>query len=418
MTNFSIKILTMNIEAAILVIIILSLRMLLRKVPKSLLPVFWSFVGLKLVLPFSIPLTFFNSKETVLSSGYFIQKIFTSEETMVFSSGMQSKFYEIFNIIWIIGIAAMLCYMFINYVMISRKMAAAVKYDKNTYQSELVNVPFTMGIIQPRIYMPFDIENNDFINIIAHEKAHIRRLDHITKLLAYVLLSLNWFNPFLWIAFILFSEDIEFACDEKVIKEMDHHQRLGYAQTLLNFSGKGSNRTIYILTFGGKTMKKRILSVIKYHKSSVAITSAAAAVVIILGLLSIISINGEFNDNNEKTISIHDRILMFEEEKNDNGIDDVFIEFVDGEEINISVINTEYENEIEISWYPQDNAEVINILHYIFSSKDLSSIKNFKGGGEWNLIEKNEGYDIYSYQNHFSGENHFITISQEEKILW
>lgn len=180
-------------------------------------------------------------------------------------------------------------YTAISYRRLRRRVAAAVPRTfqlnlpgygqlQNIYLCERIDSPFVLGIIRPRIYLPFCLEERDAFSIIAHEQAHIRRRDHWWKPLGFLLLTVHWFNPLVWIAYVLLCRDIELACDEKVIRKPEHDQRADYSQALLSCNVGRKGITACPLAFGEAGVKERVRSVLKYRKPAFWIIAAAVTV--------------------------------------------------------------------------------------------------------------------------------------------
>jgi len=140
------------------------------------------------------------------------------------------------SFIWIIGIAALLIYGIMSYYLLYRRIRFAVMAEKRVYESASVPSPFILGIIRPRIYLPSGLDEAARQFVLAHERAHIKRGDHLIKPFGYLLLTLYWFSPLVWIAYILLCRDIEDACDQKVIKELGDEAKTAYSETLLSLS--------------------------------------------------------------------------------------------------------------------------------------------------------------------------------------
>ena len=179
------------------------------------------------------------------------------------------------GILWLAGIAAMLLYTAVSYFLLRRRVATAVLLRNNIYQSENVDSPFVLGIIKPKIYLPFQMDGKNLEHVIAHEESHIRRKDHWWKPFGFVLLALHWFNPLMWLGYILLCRDIELACDEKVIKEMDNENRADYTQALVACSVNRRRIAACPLAFGEVGVKERVKSVMNYKKPAFWIIVAA-----------------------------------------------------------------------------------------------------------------------------------------------
>ena len=256
MADIFFKFINMSISASWLVLVVIILRLLLKKAPKWLNPVLWGIVGLRLVLPFSfesilslIPTAetispeIIYSQEPIIHSGIpalnsvvnpIITEYFATNPTA--SANPLQIWIPIAAIVWTVGIATMLIYTVISYLHLSRRVKTAVLLRDNIYQSENVASPFVLGILRPRIYLSFNMNEKDISHVVAHEQTHIKRHDHWIKLFGFLLLALYWFNPVLWVAYILLCRDIELACDEGVIKELCADQRADYSDALLSCS--------------------------------------------------------------------------------------------------------------------------------------------------------------------------------------
>ena len=173
---------------------------------------------------------------------------------------------HILAILWLIGMTAMFAYMLISYIRIRQKMRTATKIQENVYESELAETPFVLGILQPRIYLPYAAREADRRYILAHETAHIRHCDHVMKPFAFALLAVYWFHPLIWLAFILFCRDLEFACDERVIRTLNVTERANYSQALLACSLPQKKISVCPLAFSEHDTKNRIRSVLQYQR--------------------------------------------------------------------------------------------------------------------------------------------------------
>ncbi|MBR3706826.1 MAG: M56 family metallopeptidase, partial [Firmicutes bacterium] len=182
--------------------------------------------------------------------------------------------------VWIAGILILAAYTLISYIRIQRQTETAVLYNENIYQSENVSSPFVLGIFRPRIYLPFNIDEQTFRHVVAHEQAHIRRRDHWWKPIGFLLLMVHWFNPLMWVAYALFCRDIELACDEKVIRELDNQQRADYSQALVSCSINRPTISACPLAFGEVSVRARVKSVMDYRRPKFWIVLLSAALCI------------------------------------------------------------------------------------------------------------------------------------------
>jgi len=307
MSQIFLSIINMSISASYIVLAVLLLRLLLKKAPKWITVVLWSIVAVRLVCPFSIEsvLSLIPSAETVspdimmdrtpeINTGIpilnqainsVISGSFTPDPGT--SANPLQLWIPTFAVIWIVGMVALLIYTVISYAKVKRKIGTAVLIRDNIYQSENVVSPFVLGIIKPKIYLPFNMNDKDMEHVVAHETAHIRRKDHLWKPLGFLLLTLHWFNPLMWLGYVLLCRDIELACDEKVIKELDHDARADYSQALLTCSVNRRMIAACPLAFGEVGVKDRVKSVLSYKKPAfwiiiVAIVACIAVAVCFL----------------------------------------------------------------------------------------------------------------------------------------
>ena len=169
------------------------------------------------------------------------------------------------QMVWLFGILAILAYAVFSYVSIRKKTRTSIKLDSsNVFECDEISTPFILGIFRPTIYIPSGLDEDTVKNVLAHENAHIKRLDHIRKQVGFLILAVYWFNPLVWIAYILFCKDIELACDEKVISKMSFDEKKSYASSLLLCSAHKKLVLAYPLAFGEVAVKTRIKNILNY----------------------------------------------------------------------------------------------------------------------------------------------------------
>ena len=190
----------------------------------------------------------------------------------------------ILSYVWIAGVAAVLIYALIVYVKLRRMVSDAVILRENIYQSEKVGTAFVLGIISPKIYIPYHLSLNELFMVVNHERAHIRRRDHLVKPMGFILVAVYWFNPLVWLAYILLCRDIELACDEKVIKKIGYDKKKEYSQALLNLSVPRKYISACPVAFGELGVGERVKNVIRMKKGGRLILSAALMVCAVLAL--------------------------------------------------------------------------------------------------------------------------------------
>lgn len=273
-----------NLALAWVICIVLLLRLIFKRISKRLCLFLWLIVGLRCVLPFSFHSTFsflpssqvFDPGDMFLRSfrihsglniiddyindylgGHYYEGISVPVETMLRSARNGA-------VIWVIGMVILTVLLIAGIVALRRRLRTAVIYEGNIWQSDMIRSPFVFGILRPKIHVPFNMQGKDFSRIIAHEREHIRHGDHIWKLLFYVILIIYWYNPLMWVAYKKFSDDLEFACDERVISKLNEDERKAYAITLLNYAARTPLRFAERLYFGCEKIRDRIESIINY----------------------------------------------------------------------------------------------------------------------------------------------------------
>ena len=286
MEGVFLKILNMSISAGWLVLAVWVLRLVLHKAPKALRVVLWGVVGLRLVWPFSIEsiLSLIPSRETVpadigLAAAPAIQSgvpVVNSLVNPVLGSSMAATPQYSINPmqvalfiaawVWVIGVAVMVVYALVSWLVIRLRVRESMREEKNIWLCDRVGSPFILGILRPRIYLPSDILAEDKPYVLAHEQAHLKRRDHWWKPLGFLLLALHWFNPLMWLAYILLCRDIELACDERVIRTLGAEGKKPYSEALINCSVPRHMIAACPVAFGETGVKGRIKSVLNYKK--------------------------------------------------------------------------------------------------------------------------------------------------------
>ncbi len=302
MTGIFLKLVNMSISVSWLVLAVLALRLLLKKSPKWINVMLWGIVAIRLLCPFSIEsaLSLIPSTETlpseILSGPSFDVNTGIAPVDERVNDYLGDRYFEgvsvpanngantmgLLTAIWVIGVAVMFVYAAVSYWRLRRRVDTAVLLRKNLFQSEAVVSPFVLGLFRPRIYLPFGLDGAALAYVLAHETAHIRRRDHWWKPLGFLLLTIHWFNPLMWLAYALLCRDIELACDETVIKELGHEQRADYTQVLVACSVSRRVIAACPLAFGEAGVKERVRSVLHYKKPTfwiIAVSVIVCAVV-------------------------------------------------------------------------------------------------------------------------------------------
>ncbi|MBQ9793805.1 MAG: M56 family metallopeptidase, partial [Clostridia bacterium] len=283
------EILNLSLSAAYLVPVVLVLRLVLKKAPRWTMCLLWGLVALRLVMPFSLEsdVSLHPGREPVTE----LQNQFAGETarpetppvemppaelpeapsvTPAPAPGEEIDLMEILGWVWLTGACAMALYGAVSYVRLKLKVRPSLQVEKRVFVCDGIGYPFLLGVLRPKVYLPSDLEEPHLSYVLAHEKAHVKRGDHLWKPLGFALLTIHWFNPLLWVAYLLLCRDIESACDEKVVRDMDNTQKDGYSRALLACSMQGAFHRRWIsacpVAFGETGVRSRIKSVLHYKK--------------------------------------------------------------------------------------------------------------------------------------------------------
>lgn len=288
-------VLTMSLSASWIAAAVLVLRLCLKRAPKWVNVLLWGIVAVRLVLPVSIesPLSLLPRTEAILpaAAAQPIQAgtapaVGGAAAAIASGAAMRSQpgWTTILAWVWLVGIAVLLLYTWISTQRLRRKVREAVRLQGNIYETEHIDSPFVLGVLRPRIYLPYHMDSRDREQVIAHEQAHLRRGDHVWKPLGFLLLTIHWFNPLLWLSYVLLCRDIELACDEKVIKNLSCGQRADYMQALVTCSVNRRRIAACPLAFGEIGVKERVKSVMNYKKPTFWIILLAVAACVVLAV--------------------------------------------------------------------------------------------------------------------------------------
>ena len=304
MDDVFLKLVNLSISASWLILAVLVLRVVLKKAPKWVMPLLWGVVALRLVCLFSIEsaLSLIPSAETIPSEIVTETRepvlyeqatldivtnpsLPSAAEVPVGGSLQQAQVdFNIYSVLWLAGMAALLVHALVSAGKLKKKLATAILLRDNIYESEFVDSPFVFGVVKPNIYLPMHMDEGTAAHVIAHERAHLARRDHWWKVLGYLVLALHWFNPLVWVAYILFCRDIELACDEKVVKGLDGAARADYSQALLSCAAPKRAVAACPLAFGEGNIKTRVKSALHYKKPAFWVAAAAVLAVVIMAV--------------------------------------------------------------------------------------------------------------------------------------
>ncbi len=306
MEGIFVKLLNMSISASVLILIAVLLRGVLRRSPKWIHCLLWGLVAVRLVCPLSFESSFSLAPradfvETKLgvqredgrymNSATDVSKVLNDDLDNAQNKNLANKGnadrqgdWKKISWTWFVGAVLLLSYAAISYLRFRKKVQASVRLRDGIYVCDNIRTPFILGVIRPGIYLPSDMDEVQTDNVIAHERAHLSRLDHVWKPLGYCLLAVYWFNPLCWLAYVLFCRDMELACDEKVIRDMDVEDKKVYSRVLLSFSDPSHRIAAGPLAFGEIGVKKRIQSVLNYRKPAFWMVGLAILALVVTSL--------------------------------------------------------------------------------------------------------------------------------------
>ena len=299
------KVLNMSIAASWLVLAVAAFRLLFRRAPKRVVCAAWVLVGIRLALPVTVKsvLSLIPSGETVpaeiltagapaLSTGFAVVNAAINPavaQSLAADPGDSVNKAQVLAAVcaavWLAGIAAMLIYAAVSTLRVRRKVREAVPKEPGVFVCGGIPSPFILGILRPKIYLPEAIDPADEACVLAHERAHLRRRDHLWKPLGFLLLSVHWFNPLMWLAYILLCRDIEFACDEKVIRELGETGKKPYSAALIRCAMPRRTVAACPLAFGEVGVKARIRSVLSYRRPAFWIILAAVLALTVMAVV-------------------------------------------------------------------------------------------------------------------------------------
>ena len=310
------KVVSLSWGAGWMVLALLALRLLFRRAPRWLLCALWGLVALGLICPVTLTSPFALLPDGLaeppaagwttealpqatrdadaqleeipagdpIAAGDSIPAGGETASSDTVQSAPRPGPLTILSGIWLAGTAAMLLYALVSLLRLRRRMATATRLAGNLKQSEQVGSPFVLGLFRPTIYLPYRMEPGDLAQVVAHERAHLARGDHWWKALGFVLLSVYWFHPLLWVAYHLFCRDMEAACDQRVIRGMDRAGRQAYASALLRCSTKPSCASPCPLAFGELRVRDRVKGVMEHRPAALWVTVLAGAAGLIAGV--------------------------------------------------------------------------------------------------------------------------------------
>ncbi len=308
------QVFNMSITGTLIILAVICVRFLLKKVPKIFSYALWAAVLFRLLCPvsftldvsflnqFELPVTESGSIEYVPTNIVHMEEPSVSTPIAVVNDMINERLPQgdeqlvadpleapvsIITYIWLFGIAALIIYSAVQYVKLRRKLIGATPLRDNIFLADYIASPFVMGLVFPKIYLPSSLSEAEQEYVILHEKHHVKRGDHIIKILAFAALCIHWFNPFVWLAFVLSGKDMEMSCDEAVMRKMDYDIRAEYATSLLRFA---TGRKLLVgtpLAFGEGDTKERIKNVMTYKKPLLWLSVTAGVIIIVAAVMLI-----------------------------------------------------------------------------------------------------------------------------------
>lgn len=435
MDHLFLQILNMSITASYVILFVIVARLLLKKAPKIFSYALWLVVLFRLICPFSfesifsfihvntqtLPQNIMDSQTPQIYSGVTVIDQAVNNSLPAPVSGASANPMQIWialgETIWLLGITILLTYCIFTTIRLYLKLKSAKHASDNIYEIGSIKTPFVFGIVKPKIYLPTNLSENERAYIVKHEQTHIKRFDHIIKPFSFMVLCVHWFNPLVWIAFFLMSDDMELSCDENVIKEMGSDIKKNYSTSLLSLSTGKRIIGGCPLTFGENNTKARIINILNYKKPAfwVVIVSVIAVIIICLGLMSnpqkeLLTVEDYANQY------INEEIAAYEKNQ---WSDFKIVESKITKLEKIASFDTLYSSPLEI-WS----------LEYRLKPDDISKVMLAGGMNEIDgwitedssmgkpmLIFSREGSQLQYLGCTWSGENDFTTIAGQETAL-
>lgn len=302
-TKVLLHLFNVSVSASFLALAVVLFRLLFKKAPKWLTVSLWALVGIRLILPFSVEsaLSLIPSRELIPTEIMSVDPTKTHDTAFglidnptysdIFNSTVVVDDVDSFQLdvmfasyAWLVGVAVLLLYALASFLKLRHTVRVSVPYKDNVWLCDSVKSPFILGVFRPKIYLPSDMDEKTAELVLRHEKAHLKRKDHLWKPLGFVLLCVYWFNPVLWLSYVLLCRDIELACDERVIRDMESGDKKAYSEALLSCSMPQRMISACPVAFGEVGVKKRIKSVLNYKKPAFWIIVIAIIVSVAVAL--------------------------------------------------------------------------------------------------------------------------------------
>lgn len=301
MNSLFTSVLEISWQAGLIALAVMAVRPLLRRAPRRAVCMLWLLVALRLLLPARLtvesPVSLQQPESPPIQAYQELrqqEKVYVSappEQRLEMAGPAAAQGFALLDqlpAIWLTGVGCMALYMALSLLRMRWRLRAAPRIQDNVYRCTDWSTPFVLGVLAPRIYVPETVSEQDFPQVLAHERCHIRRWDHVWKPLAFLLLAVNWFNPVLWAAYVLLGRDMERACDEMVLKNATPAQRAAYSRALVACAAQPKMAAVCPLAFGEVAVKERVKNVLNYKKPALwaVILLVVAAAIIAVCLLT------------------------------------------------------------------------------------------------------------------------------------
>ena len=445
--NIYMQVLDMSKTASIVILVVVLARLLLKKAPKVFSYALWAVVLFRLLCPvtFEAPVSivpemnsvsqgYTLSEESIsvfgageaayqavgdaLNGGLGIQHIRTTEKTETgMTKYVTTDWWSVWILfgqyVWVAGITAMLIYSAVSYLKLRKKLSVVVPLRDNIFIADDIKSPFVVGLFRPKIYLPCNLGDKEQEYIILHEQHHIKRLDHVMKALAFLALAIHWFNPLVWVAFVLASKDMEMSCDEAVIRKVDGDVRADYSASLLTLA---TGRRIIAgtpLAFGEGDTKGRINNLSKWKKPAVwvvLIAVVACAVLAVTVLTNPITMGDHFVLTNTDSPANTNKLSYDIQLGNKAMSGQIYVEqWIDGACVKSApVVMTQYVDSIEITMRDrrEDGTSV---------GTDIQIETNQYGGSLLTYFEHPENFNVigWGFKGYELNEKNKLTSSEE-----
>ena len=329
MTELFQNVLTASFHGSIVILAVILLRLLLKKTPKKFLCFLWLLAGIRLLMPFEIQsgLSLQPDVETIRETyrmedfqqqpaaetpvSYPQNEILSQQPVQEFSVPLVQEFPQIQEPvqpdtvpegpellltldvvaahIWLAVAFGFVLYTVGSYIRLRFQVREAVRIQGNVWECDRIETAFILGFIRPQIYLPMGMSQNNRRHILAHERTHLEKGDHWIKMIGFIALALHWFNPLVWVAYVLLCKDIEMACDERVVQFMELEERKSYSAALINCSTNHAHFAACPVAFGEVSVKNRVLSVLNYKKPSFWISLAGVIAILFVAVCFVTS---------------------------------------------------------------------------------------------------------------------------------